>query len=75
MDYVPGIIALGIIARFGTLVASVTAQRERGVLECLRATPVPVMKPRFPILWSSTSTCQKRAAFRYCKRSGKERFL
>ena len=32
--YVPGIIALGVIAAcFGNLVASVTAQRERGVLK------------------------------------------
>jgi ABC-2 type transport system permease protein len=38
---VPGIIALGIIsACFGNLVASVTAQRERGVLKQRRATPV-----------------------------------
>ena len=40
--YVPGIIALGVIAAcFGNLVASVTAQRERGVLKRRRATPVP----------------------------------
>ena len=40
--YVPGIIALGIIAAcFGNVVASVTAQRERGVLKRRRATPVP----------------------------------
>jgi ABC-2 type transport system permease protein len=40
--YVPGIITLGIIAAsFGNLVASVTAQRERGVLKRRRATPVP----------------------------------
>jgi ABC-2 type transport system permease protein len=40
--YVPGIIALGIIAAcLGNLVASVTAQRERGVLKRRRATPVP----------------------------------
>ncbi len=40
--YVPGIIALGIIAAcLGNLAASVTAQRERGVLKRLRATPVP----------------------------------
>jgi ABC-2 type transport system permease protein len=40
--YVPGIMALGIIAAcFGNLVASVTAQRERGVLKRRRATPVP----------------------------------
>src|SRR6516164_2268930 len=39
--YVPGIIALGVIAAcFGNLVASVTAQRERGVLKRRRATPV-----------------------------------
>ena len=41
--YVPGIIALGVIAAcFGNLVASVTTQRERGVLKRRRATPVPV---------------------------------
>ena len=40
--YVPGIIALGVIAAcFGNLVASVTAERERGVLKRRRATPVP----------------------------------
>ena len=40
--YVPGIIALGIIAAcFVNLVVSVTAQRERGVLKRRRATPVP----------------------------------
>jgi ABC-2 type transport system permease protein len=40
--YVPGIIALAVIAAcFGNLVASVTAQRERGVLKRRRATPVP----------------------------------
>ncbi len=40
--YVPGIIALGVIAAcFGNLVASVTAQRERRVLKRRRATPVP----------------------------------
>jgi ABC-2 type transport system permease protein len=40
--YVPAIIALGVIAAcFGNLVASVTAQRERGVLKRRRATPVP----------------------------------
>ena len=40
--YVPGIIALGIIAAcFGNLAASVTTQRERGVLKRRRATPVP----------------------------------
>jgi ABC-2 type transport system permease protein len=40
--YVPGIIALGVIAAcFGNLAASVTAQRERGVLKRRRATPVP----------------------------------
>ena len=40
--YVPGIIALGVIAAcFGNLVSSVTAQRERGVLKRRRATPVP----------------------------------
>ena len=42
VSYVPGIIALGVIgACFGNLVASVTAQRERGVLKRRRATPVP----------------------------------
>src|SRR5262249_28537841 len=40
--YVPGIIALGVIsAAFANLVASVTAQREGGVLKRRRATPVP----------------------------------
>jgi ABC-2 type transport system permease protein len=40
--YVPGIIALGIIAAaFVNLVMSVTAQRETGVLKRRRATPVP----------------------------------
>jgi ABC-2 type transport system permease protein len=40
--YVPGIITLGIIAAcFANLVASVTVQRERGVLKRRRATPVP----------------------------------
>jgi ABC-2 type transport system permease protein len=40
--YVPGIIAPGIIAAcFANLAASVTAQRERGVLKRRRATPVP----------------------------------
>jgi ABC-2 type transport system permease protein len=40
--YVPGIIALGIIAAaFVNLVISVTAQREAGVLKRRRATPVP----------------------------------
>ena len=40
--YVPGIIALGVIAAcFGNLVASVTTQRERGALKRRRATPVP----------------------------------
>jgi ABC-2 type transport system permease protein len=40
--YVPGIITLGVIAAcFGNLVASVTAQRERGALKRRRATPVP----------------------------------
>src|SRR5579875_3383923 len=40
--YVPGIIALGVIAAcFTSLAASVTAQRERGVLKRRRATPVP----------------------------------
>jgi ABC-2 type transport system permease protein len=38
--YVPGIIAFGVIAAcFGNLVASVTAQRERGALKRRRATP------------------------------------
>ena len=40
--YVPGIIALGVIAAcFGNLAATVTAQRERGALKRRRATPVP----------------------------------
>jgi ABC-2 type transport system permease protein len=40
--YVPGIIALGVIAAcFGNLVASVTTQRERGGFKRRRATPVP----------------------------------
>jgi ABC-2 type transport system permease protein len=40
--YVPGIIALGIIAAaFVNLVISVTAQRESGTLKRRRATPVP----------------------------------
>jgi ABC-2 type transport system permease protein len=40
--YVPGIIALGVIAAsFGNLAASVTTQRERGLLKRRRATPVP----------------------------------
>ena len=40
--YVPGIIAFAVIAAcFGNLMASVTAQRERGVLKRRRATPVP----------------------------------
>ena len=40
--YVPGIIALGVIAAcFGNLAASVTTQRERGALKRRRATPVP----------------------------------
>jgi ABC-2 type transport system permease protein len=58
--YVPGIIALGIIAAcFGNLVASVTAQRERGVLKRRRATPVPAVaviagrcSPRSSPRWS-----------------------
>ena len=42
VSYVPGIIALGVIAAcFGNLAASVTAQRERGALKRRRATPVP----------------------------------
>jgi len=42
--YVPGIIALGIIAAaFVNLVISVTAQRETGVLKRRRATPVPAV--------------------------------
>lgn len=40
--YVPAIIALGVIgAAFGNLIASVTAQRERGVLKRRLTTPVP----------------------------------
>jgi ABC-2 type transport system permease protein len=42
--YVPGIMALGIIAAsFINLVISVTAQRESGVLKRRRATPVPAV--------------------------------
>lgn len=42
VSYVPGIMALGIIAAaFTNLVISVTAQREAGVLKRRRATPVP----------------------------------
>ncbi len=42
VSYVPGIMALGIIAAaFINLVISVTAQRESGVLKRRRATPVP----------------------------------
>ena len=42
ISYVPGIMALGIIAAaFINLVISVTAQRETGVLKRRRATPVP----------------------------------
>jgi ABC-2 type transport system permease protein len=42
VSYVPGIVALGIIAAaFINLVISVTAQREAGVLKRRRATPVP----------------------------------
>jgi ABC-2 type transport system permease protein len=42
VSYVPGIMALGIIAAaFINLVISVTAQRETGVLKRRRATPVP----------------------------------
>lgn len=42
VSYVPGIMALGIIAAaFTNLVISVTAQRESGVLKRRRATPVP----------------------------------
>jgi ABC-2 type transport system permease protein len=42
VSYVPGIIALGIIAAaFINLVISVTAQRETGVLKRRRATPIP----------------------------------
>jgi ABC-2 type transport system permease protein len=40
--YVPGVIALGIIsASFATLVVTITAERESGVLKRRRATPVP----------------------------------
>jgi ABC-2 type transport system permease protein len=40
--YVPGLVALGLIqAAFATLVVSVTAQRESGVLKRRRATPEP----------------------------------
>lgn len=42
VSYVPGIMALGIIAAaFTNLIISVTAQREAGVLKRRRATPVP----------------------------------
>lgn len=42
VSYVPGIIALGVIAAsFINLVIAVTAQRETGVLKRRRATPVP----------------------------------
>ncbi|HXR21253.1 MAG TPA: ABC transporter permease [Acidimicrobiales bacterium] len=42
VSYVPGIMALGIIAAaFINLVVSITAQRESGVLKRRRATPVP----------------------------------
>jgi ABC-2 type transport system permease protein len=42
VSYVPGIMALGIIAAaFINLVISVTAQRETGVLKRRRATPIP----------------------------------
>jgi ABC-2 type transport system permease protein len=42
VSYVPGIMALGIIAAaFINLVISITAQRESGVLKRRRATPVP----------------------------------
>jgi hypothetical protein len=42
--YVPGIIALGVIAAcFGNLVASVTAQRERGVLRFCALTGLVVI--------------------------------
>ena len=50
----PGIVALGVIAAcFGNLVASVTAQRERGVLKRRRATPVPAAPSAYPavLLW------------------------
>jgi hypothetical protein len=44
--YVPGIIALGVIAAcFANLVASVTAQRERGVLKRRRATTPAATSP------------------------------
>ena len=40
--YVPGLVALGVIqASFMSLVISVTAQRESGVLKRRRSTPVP----------------------------------
>jgi ABC-2 type transport system permease protein len=42
VSYVPGIMALGVIAAaFTNLVISVTAQREAGVLKRRRATPIP----------------------------------
>jgi ABC-2 type transport system permease protein len=44
VSYVPGIMALGIIAAaFVNLVISVTTQRETGVLKRRRATPVPAV--------------------------------
>ena len=44
VSYVPGIIALGIIAAaFVNLIISVTAQRETGILKRRRATPVPAI--------------------------------
>jgi ABC-2 type transport system permease protein len=44
VSYVPGIMALGIIASaFINLVISITAQRESGVLKRRRATPVPAV--------------------------------
>ena len=54
--YVPGIIAFGIIAAcFGNLVASVTAQRERGVLKA------PARNPR-------PGRCRHRRARTHCGR-------
>ena len=67
--YVPGIIAPGVIAAcFGNLAASVTAQRERGVLKRRRATPVPAAaviagarSPRSSSRWSWPPCCPASA--------------
>ncbi len=55
--YVPGIIALGVIAAcFGNLAASVTAQRERGVLRRRRATPVPAVASALLVAYNPHTT-------------------